>query len=382
MRPALLLALLVASLVLPSGAWAAEGSTSIDLGGSAADRLRAQSVKLVAKRPARLSRGVLRLPVRQGLVGSVAHLNHGGALHLRKGRRVVRLTRLQSRLSARSYINATAGGRRLRVFAIAGRGASLNPATGTASLRDARLTLTRAAARTIRRGLKLRRLRAGRFGRATVDAIVQGTSTAPGGGGPGPGGPPGSGPIGDEPPVLARPATAVDVTSATVVWHVRDSWIRYVSSEQDVQAVGGAVAGPVVPQDQHPCPDSPSGAAPPPLVYSYTLPFASGWHDAAGARTALYTTGGARFLYPGHGIDLTARNLEIELTRAGSQVIARFGGSGTTSPGDKRAVLVNLASATGSTYKGSIPSGGSQSVFGGFYAPGAGFGCVTVSFSL
>jgi hypothetical protein len=369
MRTALVLALVLA---FPATA-SATGTTEIDLGGTAAERLRTQGVKVVAKRPARLARGVLRLPVQQGVVGSAVLLNHKGALHLRKGRRVVRFTRLQTRLGTASYVNATVGERRLRLFTLAAE-PSLNPANGTASARGARLAFTRAGARTIRRALKLRRLPTGRFGSATVDALVQGTTPQPGGGGPAPGEPPQSGPITDEPPVLARPASATDLTSATVVWHVRDSWIRYVSTERDVEAIEGAIPGPAVPNDQHVCPDAPSAAAPD-LVYAYTLPFASGWHDAASGQTAIYTTGGAHFSYPGHGIDLTLRNLEIELTGTTSRVISRF------SNGDKRGVFVNLAAPAGSLYKGSIPQGGSESVFGSFYAPGAGFGCVSVSFS-
>ena len=372
MRTIVILALVLA---FPATA-SATGTTEVDLGGTAVERLRSQGVKLVAKRPARLSRGVLRLPVRQGLVGSAAYLNHSGALHLRKGRRVVRFTRLQTRLGAESYLNATARGRRIKLFTLAAQ-PSLNSAAGTASVRDARLTLTRVGARTIRRALKLRRVPAGRFGRATIDALVQGTTQSPGS--PGGGGPPQSGPITDEPPVLTRPAGATDIASAIVTWHVRDSFVRYVSSGEGVQAIEGAAAGPAVPQEQHPCPDSPSGAAPPPLAYSYALPFAHGWRD--GSRAAIYTTGGARFLYGDHGIDLTVHELEIELTGAEARVIARFTGAGDTNPGDKRAVLVNLAPLAGDTYKGTIPTGGSQSVFGGFYGPSDGFGCVTVSFS-
>jgi hypothetical protein len=377
MRPALLLTVLIALLVVSSGAWAAEGSTSIDLGGSAVERLKAQKVKLTAKAPAKLRRGVLTLPVRQGLVSTSALLNHGGTLQLRKGKRVVRFTRLQSRLGGASYVNGTVGSKRVKLFSITGAGASLNPATGTASLRDARLSLTRAAARAIKRGLKLKKLPTGRFGKGTVDAIVDAANPSPGGG-PTPGGPPTSGPISDEPPVLARPATAASLASASVVWHVRDSWVRYVSTEHDVEAVDGAVPGAAVPYDQHPCADAPSSAAPS-LVYSYRLPFASGWHDAASGQTAIYAAGGTRFFYPGHGIDLTTRSLEIELTGATSRVIARFSDGANAG---KRGVFFNLAAPVGDRYKGSIPSGGSESVFAGFYAPGAGFGCVSVSYSL
>jgi hypothetical protein len=383
MRPIAVLTLVLTATTIAAVAPAtasATGSTEVDLGGRAFERLRAQSVKLAAKRPARLSRGVLRLPVRQGVVGSAALLNHGGALQLRKGRRVVRLTRLQTRLGGTSYVNATVRERRIRLFTLTAE-PSLNPAAGSVAARNARVTLTRAGARAIKRGLKLRRLGAGRFGRATVDALVSASTPSPGGGPPAPGGPPQSGPITDEPPVLARPAGAVDLSGASVVWHVRDSWIRYVRGGEGTQALEGASPGQPIEGDQHPCKDAPNSAAPP-LVYSYTLPFAHGWHDAASGQTAIYTTGGTRYSYASHDIDLTTRNLEIELTGATSRVIARFSGSGSTDPGNKRAVFFNLAAPTGGLYKGSIPEGGSQSVFGDFYAAGVGFGCVSVSYSL
>jgi hypothetical protein len=372
MRSTPLLVALALLLALPAAAPAAEGTTEIDLGGRAVERLRAQGVELVAKRPAKITRGELRLPVRQGLVSSVALLNHRGALHLRKGKRVVKLTRIQSRLGSASYVNANVGDRRLKLLTLKAT-PSLNSTAGTASARDARATLTRAAARAIKRGLKLRRLPSGRFGRATVDALVSGSSPSPGGGPTQPGGgPPQSGPIDQEPPVLARPAGAVDLLGASVVWHVRDAWIRYVSTEKPVAAIEGAVAGPELRNDQHPCPDSPSSAAPD-LVYTYTLPFAHGWHDEASGQTAIYTTGGTHFSFPSHGIDLVTRNLEVELTGASSRVIARFG--------TQRGVFFDLAAPAGGLQRGSIPEGGSEGVFAGFYQPGTGFGCVSVSYS-
>jgi hypothetical protein len=392
----LLAMLLVALAALPAAAAAAQGTTAIDLGGAAFKSLSAQGGKIAAKRPARVVRGALRLPVRQGVVGSVALLNHSGSVRIRKRNRAVRLTRLQVRLGSSSRVSATVGGRRLVVFSITPvQDVSLNAAAGSASLRDARLRLTAPAAKTIKRALELQRRPAGRFGTITVDALVNGTGSAPGGdGGGGPGGgdpsaPPASPPITDEPPLLPRPATAVDVTGATVTWHVRDSWIRYVSTERDVAPLGGAIPGPAIPQDQHACPDNPASAAPPPLVYSYRVPFAGGWHDAASGQTALYTTGGVRFAFPSHGIDLDAKDLELEINGAASRLIARFDGRGATNPGNKRAVLARLALSTppapgapAATLKGAIPSGGSESVFAGFYRPGDGFGCVTVSYTL
>jgi len=379
-------------MAVPATAQAAEGTTRVDLGGAAYRALGTKGVKVIAKRPARIVRGELRLPVRQGIVSSVGLLNHGGEVRLRKGRRTVRLTRLQARLGRSTTLAATVRGRRITVFKATGVPA-LNAATGSARLERARLSLTRAGAQAIRRALKLKRLRSGRFGRVTVFALVDATSSQPGGGSGGGGGgggsgPPQSGPISDEPPRLARPATAVNVAAASVTWHVRDSWTRYVSTEQDVVPLGGALPGAAIPQDAHACPDAPAGAAPGPLVYSYTVPFASGWHDAASGTAAVYTTGGAGFRFPSHGIDLDVLDLEVELTGAASRLIARFDGRGETNPGNKRGVLVNLAGTApapggpAALLKGSIPDGGSESVFAGFYTAGQGFGCVSVSYSL
>jgi Htaa len=400
----LLLVVLALSLALPAGASAAAGSTTLDLGGRAFDSLRAAGVRIVPERPARLARRELRLPVRDGLITSVALLNHRGTIRLRRSRgprgrdrgaRALTLGRVQVRLGRVSRVTATVRDRRLRLFSIrARRGAvALDQAAGTASLRGARVMLTRAGARAIARRLGLARLRPGRFGTITVDALLRSPPPSPGAPGspsPGPpsGGPPSSPPISDEPPVPARPPGAADVGGATIVWHVRDSWVRYASTEQDAVPLGGAVPGPAIPQEQHACPDAPAAAAPPPLVYAYTVPFAHGWHDAAGGRTALYTRGGARFVFPSHGIDLQVVDLEVEINGAASRLIARFDGRDSTRPGNNRAVLANLSGpppAPGGApvvLKGTIPEGGSESVFAGFYGAGDGFGCVTVSYTL
>jgi hypothetical protein len=248
--------------------------------------------------------------------------------------------------------------------------------------------LTRTAGRLIKRSLRLRRTPSGRAGAVSVDALVNLPSSvqAPAGGSPvpGSGAPPQSGVISNEPPLLARPASAVDVTAATVTWHVRDSWIRYIASGNGTSPLGGAVPGAAIAPEGHACSDSPGAA--PPLVYSYTMPFVRGWHDAASGQTALYTTGGVRFLFATHGIDLEVNDLEIELNGASSRVIARFDGRQSTTPGNKRAVLVDLATAgpapgATATVRGTLPATGSLDVFAGFYPPRAGFGCVTVSYS-
>lgn len=388
-RSSLALTVALLALALPAGAQAADGSTTIALRGAALQSLHAQGVAVRAGAPAQLVKGKLRLPVRGGVVESTATINLGGSLRLRRGHRTLVAQRLQARLGRTVRIVATMGGTRLTLFT-ANRRPSLNAAAGTASIAGSPLTLTRNAGKVIKRKLRLRRAPRGRAGVVTVDALIKAPSSAQGPAvqgttpTPGSGGQPQSGVISDEPPLLARPATAVPV-SGNVIWTVRDSWVRYIAAGNGSSPLGAAVPALPIPPEQHACPDSPASA--PALVYSYTMPLASGWHDPVSGQTALYTSGGVRFLYATHGIDLEVSDLEIELNGAASRVIARFGGRLSTTPGNKRAVLVNLANAgpalgaPPTTVRGSLPADGSLGVFAGFYAAQAGFGCVTVNYS-
>ena len=200
---------------------------------------------------------------------------------------------------------------------------------------------------------------------------------------------PKQGALGNEPPLLARPAGAIDVSAAAVTWHVRDSWIRYANTQMAPEVSEGAGADAPIQESNHPCPNSPAGTNPT-LVYSYEFPFSNGWYDSATGTTALYGSGGVRFSYPSHGIDLTMRNPEIELAGAVSRAIFRLRGSAYQ---DVRAPVMDLAlsdppveSPPGTfTYaapvRGALSSDG-QSVFAGFYSPpNNGFGCFSISFT-
>jgi Htaa protein len=377
-------------VAVPGTASAASGTTVVDLGGKGLKGLRAQKVKVVAKRPARLSRGKLRLPVSEGLVTSSAYISHRGGLVLRRGTRKLAISKLQVRLGKSSRVDATVGRKRMTLFSLRARGLSLNAANGSASVRGAKLVLARGAARAIKRSLRLERLPRGAFGGATVDALVTGSGGAGGGGGGGggggPDGPPSSRPVGDEPPVLARPAGAANVTGAQVEWHVKPSWIRYINTGNGTTPFAGASNGSTTPE----CGEA--SEPPLPLVYSFHFPFASGWYEAASGSAAVYFGGGVNFKYSLHGIDLDTKEPEIEINGAQSRAIFRFDGRDGTAVANKRAVLVDLdvaaapPSIVGNTVTytkipGTIPQGGAESVFAGFYAPGERFGCVTVSFT-
>jgi len=213
--------------------------------------------------------------------------------------------------------------------------------------------------------------------------------------GPAPGaGQPQSGAISNEPPLLARPAGAVDVTGVRVAWHPRDSWVRYsssgVSPGDGILTANGATGTAA---KASPCPDRPSTSD---AELPYTIEFAprASWYDPASGTAAIYGQGSVSFRWAGHGIDLTASDPEIEINGAASRAIFRFSGSGGTAYPNQRAVLTSLdlrgrpvASNGGRTLtydlmRGVLTADG-VNVFAGFYTPPDNdeFGCVSVSFT-
>ena len=386
------LALLPATLA-PAAASAA-GTTTIDLGGTAVKSLRSQGVEIAGYGGASARRKRVVLQVGSGLVSSSALLNQRGGLVLRRrvgGRkRKLELGRLQVRLGGPSEIVGQLGTRRFAIFGLrsVSRTLSLDSRTGAATVRGASVSLTRAAGRLIKKRLRLRRLPQGAFGKLTVEALVSGSDApggGPGGGGPGGGGPPVSQPIGDEPPLLARPASAVDLTGAQITWHVRPSFIRYVPVNAPFAGAWGdpPTSEPLCGETNEPDVED---------VYSFHFPFAHGWYDPATKTAATYFTGGVNFKFPAHGIDLDTKEPEIEINGASSRAIVRFDGRGDTNPGNKRGVMADLHTAGVPPVEGpgsvsyeripaTVPLGGTQAVFADFYLPGDTFGCISVSFS-
>ncbi|HTT93563.1 MAG TPA: HtaA domain-containing protein [Solirubrobacterales bacterium] len=219
-----------------------------------------------------------------------------------------------------------------------------------------------------------------------------------GGGGPGSGGPsgaPASTPIEGEPPLLARPATAVTVGAVTLSWMPRDSWVRYVSSgvgANDGVVPGGGATG--VAATSSPCPDRPSSSTAS-LNYTVNFPAKESWYDPLSGEAGIYGGGSVAFRYVAHTINLTAAEPEIEINGAASRAIFRFSGSGGTPYPNQRVALETLETAgrptvsgggktlTYNLMRGKLTEDG-EKVFAGFYtAPGDNeFGCVSASFTL
>jgi len=417
-RPVLALA---AAMLLSGAAPAAaqeRGTTELTFSSAASESLAKQGVRLSARRPATLRRRVLSLPVERGTLAPRVALEHLGGLTLRRGRRSVRLGGM--RFDLRS-LRATSGTRTFSFMTALGGRRTVERSNGTATLSGARLTLTRRAAALVRRRLKVRtvpRL----LGTIATAAALRGGEATPGGGatppgsagGPGgsggPGGPGGGGsgdgggsggtaspgsapsnePLGDEPPVRTRPAGAVGLSDVRIVWHPRESFIRYLSTSALAPSRGtivsqGASEGPATWGDD---------GRQPPLEYDfgYAPRAAQSWTDPGTGATALYFGGSLRFRHVEHGIDLEAKDAEIELDGPASRAIFRFEGRESTPAQNKRAVLLDLdpervtptVSGATTTYE-RIPArtaeGTEKTVFGGFYEPGSEFGWVTVSYS-
>lgn len=400
-------AVAAAVTVLPASALGAGGTATLALNGPAAKTLRAQGVRVVPVRPAKGGGRRIVLPVGGSLAGArTTVLRQRGSLLLLGKRGKLRFTKLELRLGKRGRIEASAGKRDLILFRVPGGGRrEILPASGRVVLSGLRLKLTGAARRLIAERLRLRttrkqakRLTKARFG--TLAARVPGES---GGGGEGVSGgsegvsagpiascplPSGAGPEPEQPPpVRSRPAGAVDIVGASIDWHVRESFIRYIETGEGTSVSGGATGSdPVV------LPGTSAAA-----VYDFQFPFANGWLDRGasaadpGDDSGLVRFAGAlRFLYTAHEIDLTTADPEIEIAGGASRAI--FSITDTGGPAERQ-VLFNLdlsqagaivADSNSYTYErvpGAIPAGTASSTFAGFYTPGAEFGCVNVTFT-
>jgi len=405
-------AIAAAVAIAPAPALAASGKTTLLLNGPAAKSLRDEGVRFAPLKPAQGGAARIVLPIAAGLAGAETTLlrHRGGIVLTAPDGAKARLTKLRLTLGKRSRLSAKLGGRDVDLFKILGKSSQgVDPSAGTVRLAGPKLKLTRAGAKAIAAHLSPQRSRKhlhsghahsaievqpGLFGKLSIRA--SGLTAA--GGAPAPGSgqgqastgcplPSGAGPAPQEPlPVATRPPAAVDVASATIDWHVRESFIRYVNTGEGTSVSDGATADPPV--------LLPGASAP--LTYSFHFPFAEGWHyaganpaDPADDGAAIYFGGAVRFLYSGHGIDLTTAKPEIEIAGGSSRAI--FTVTEGAEPA-QRQVLVNLdlsraaairASGNTFTYEripAAIPAGTATSVFGGFYAPGAEFGCFTVSY--
>lgn len=396
MRSRLVVIALAAGLLAAAPAASAAssaGTVTVTASGAAAKELRRAGVQVGAPKSVSLVDGSTRLTftATSRAVGSAkATLPLAGTLRFTRRGQAVRFTslRLDAGTSSVRLTGRVGGGARVTLLqgVPVKLGVRLDPAAKTLIVRPTTGRLGAVAARTVRTRLRLGAVPAGTFGPMTATAGITapgtkgsgGTTTTPGSGTPSVTGPT------TETTSLGRPATAVDVVSATVVWRVRESFIRYVNSGEGTTVRDGAIADPAE--------NLPEAGTP--LVYQFRFPFRAGWADPSGSAAVAFT-GGVRFRYSAHTIDFTTSDPEIELNGAASRATFRLSGSDGTSFSGKRAVLVELrpgaaASRTVSpdgktvTYDripAFIPAGAVDSVFAGFYLAGAPFGSVSITYT-
>lgn len=337
-----------------------------------AKALTSSGVKVGAVAPAKAGGGKVVFPVS----GS----RRQGGLELKKGTRSVTVTALKWRLSTST----------VSVF----------------SVKATKVKLTAAGAKAVKKALRLKKTPRGTIGTLVVTTATApssgGSTTAPASGGgsattPASGGggnttttPPSGGSTTPAAPAcqtatapggpaaMARPGTAIDLASASITWHPRESFIQYINAGEGTSTCNGATSD---------APTARPGTSVP-LVYDFHYAFKDGWYDPISRTGRVTFTGAVYFNYSGHGIRLGAVNPEIEINNNASRGIFT-----TTNTGEatRRGVLEDLdpahaasTSLAASPYSytqvpGTIPSSAGDSTFAGYYSAGDSFGWVTVS---
>lgn len=330
----------LATLALaPATAGAADGSTTIRFGGTAARSLDGQKVVVSALRPAKATRTKkasttrLTLPVSGGSVeADAALLRHDGRVGLRTGRRSVTLSRIQVRLGDKNPRVTARLGRNtvtlLTLKAAKNRAVALDAGQGTARVVNATGSIPKATAARLRSALGVKRLKAGRLATVTVRADLAPAAKAPAPSKPAPTPAPVPAPLATpdvpvppvlppvDPPVPPTPLVCAPLGSEALVsgvqWTFKDSFLNYVqgpiakgsvgctdgaTGQQAAGKVGFFRLGAATDVDYHP------GKELPPYQRGITL-------DAAFAGTI-----GFRGHDYGKGalLDMTMSNLRVEL---------------------------------------------------------------------
>jgi Htaa protein len=253
-----LLALAAAAITVvsaaPAGAAPATGTAKIVLSGSQSD--------------GKLGNRQVSLPVTDlDLFVEGASASARGTLKLRNGKRTARLRRFELEAGGReTAISAKLGKARLTFFRASG---DLTIAEGSATLRNARLSLTGKGAASLRQRLGLEDLKAGETGRFSLDADLESTPAAPAAPAP-PAGKPATPPVvdpyaaqcglpatseaqGNVTPAAPAPALsgAPGLSEGTIGWGFKLSFREYVAT------IAGGSATAIAPATLVPPPPAP-----------------------------------------------------------------------------------------------------------------------------
>lgn len=365
-----------------------EGEGTLALAGELRKAFRKHGVRQRLISPANSFTGRPTYPLKNaGLSGARATVLLRGGFRLGSGNgRKVRISnlRLVVKKGAGRVVTAKVARNRMRLFRIQNAKLKLKVKSGVLNLRRGVARLSPKASRKIRGRLGLggeESLSPGsRWGRISVFAARNRKVEDP----------EAETPI--EPPFLDRPPGATDITSASIKWRVRESFIRYVAVGAGTSVAAGATADPS---------EQIGGTAP--LTYAFNFQFSDGWSAAGPGPTAVHGSGKVGFRYCTNTINFTVADPEIELNGdSDSRLIFRVDGTDGTAFPDSRAVMVQLSpsqvtpttegdTTTWTGIPGYIPQA-ATGIFADFYppfpgsvdAPGAElsrFGSLTVSYT-
>lgn len=312
-----------------------DGEGTLEMHRPGAKMLRRAKVRRSLIHPANSLTGRPTFPVRKVRLGKkTSKVWLKGGMRFRRGKRQI-AARAPVAVVPRNRgkavrVTAKLGGNRIVLFRLRGERRTIRPNRGELDVIHASARFGAKAVKRINRRLGIRKARKnrrlrpavklGRFDLSATHFVAN----------------PGEDPEAetpDPPPVAGMPADALPVTTATIRWELRDSWIDYVNSGETPKPRGGVEPG--------------SPRPPKNLVYTYTFPFAAGWTtpDAGTGDGASLVKGAGSlgFRFCEHTINFIAAEPEIELSDDDhSRLIFRVDGTDGTAFPDQRVVMVRL----------------------------------------
>jgi hypothetical protein len=405
---------LLALLLQPGRGQAATATTkasaSLALTGTALAKV---GVTASVRSGATKKKSTVTLPVSATVVSSGAALGLKGTVVLRAKKRSATFTKMRLIVSAKRKVTVTAsvGGRNVTFLTgtAAAKGFAIDKTYGTAAFAATNVTLSKAAGTAVQKALKLKKRPTGTLGKLTLVAppapdptttptTTTPTTTTPTTTTPTTTTPDTPAPFVEPESTLARPATAVDIKSARVTWHPRDSWTNYVNS-------GTGSSDGVFPTDGATAGVKNLACGPNLVVREYSFTLNKGWFDPASGQTMIQTNGKVQYKWAAHTIDLAFRNPEVrlgpvsevtfrggdsrgkfvDLTRDAaplpSQCAADAGPTGINSTTGTTARTYERVPATFAEGAESVFAGAPGGVVASAYQPGSEWGWFTVSFS-
>lgn len=326
---------------------AAAPRATLTIKGSAATSLRKARVTVGASRKATIKRSTVTMPVSVSVVGATAAVGLNGTLSFRSDKRTLSLTGLRVMVAKDRTVQVLARTKGAQFAVLTGKVASralaLDRFLSTAAFTATSVKLTSRAGKLLKRTLRLRRTPTGTFGtlalsaaKGTSTTTTTTTTTTPGETtttttpvvpkvcqATAPATTAGSEAGWD----LAPPPTAVNVSSACITWHPRDSWTNYIASGEGGALTDGATAD---------APNAACGEAAPvgdpfprlngvPLQRNFHFQFHRGWFDPETGQAALQYDGSVEYVWSQHLLDITLTNPEIHLGGGQPQMRVRSG---------------------------------------------------------